>query len=944
MTCSPTRSPARRLVVPMKGRLRSLSLLALGLWATALAAAAGLSEAALRQACDASTSSRLLQAEQLPPHDAAVQMLEGEGGARALGDFIWAGLRPAEAGWRYRLYHAAMGRLQAAPDAPVQGFDATLELRDLGAHTPTGTQAWIGPGRRLALPPDLPTSTLRQWLRGQLLLVAEDTQGRVQQLSGLQPGALLDALYAAAEQAPALGLSPRAAGGFDLRLWAPTARQVHLCHYPEAEGVAGRVQALRRDAATGLWQGALPASARGGYYSYLVEVQVRGLGRVLNRVTDPYSLSLNADSRRSFIVDLADPAYKPPGWDALRPPARVSGNTDMVVYELHVRDFSRDDASVSPARRGRYEAFTETGSLGTQHLRRLSEAGLTDVHMLPVFDIASVPERACVQPKVPAKAPPDSEAQQAAVVAQAGRDCFNWGYDPWHFNAPEGSYASDANEGGRRILEFRRMVQALAGIGLRTGMDVVYNHTAAAGQHEQSVLDRVVPGYYQRYDARGRIERSTCCDNTATERRMMGRLLLDSVLLWAREYRIASFRFDLMAHQPRALMERLQTRLRAELDHAVPLIGEGWNFGEVADGARFVQASQLSLPGSGIATFSDRGRDALRGGGASDAGAQMVSRQGWLNGQFYAPNALGGGASREDLMRSADLLRLALAGSLRDYELQGWDGQRRRGAQIDYAGQPAGYAAAPGEVVNYADNHDNQTLFDLNALRLPLDTSREDRARVQVLGMALTAFSQGVAYFHAGVETLRSKSLDRNSYDSGDWFNRLDWSLQTNHFGTGLPPRPDNAAHYPWMRPVLARADEIRPEPAQIRWTVAAFADLLRLRASSRLFRLDSAEQVRQRLRLHNTGPAQQPSLLVGELDGRGLPGAGFQRLLYAINADLKPQALDLPETRGQAWRLHPVHLALEAADRRPREQARFEPERGRFEIPARTALVYVLD
>jgi pullulanase/glycogen debranching enzyme len=858
------------------------------------------------------------------------------------GRLLWAGLTAMPDGARFRLYHSRVGGLSALPGQPVGGADAVLPLQALGAHRPGGSAAWVGPGQRLALD----TAALRrlpELLRGQLLLVREDARGRVLDATHLQPGPLLDELYAAAEQAGELGVSLDARQT-RFKLWAPTARRVLLCRYAGAEAAAAEVLPLRRDAATGLWSLQGPGSWRGGYYSYLVELQVRGLGRVLNRVTDPYSVSLNADSRRSYIADLADPALKPPGWDALRPPARVRGNTDMVVYELHVRDFSRDDAAVPADKRGRYEAFAESGSLGMQHLRRLSAAGLTDVHLLPVFDIASVPERGCAVPAVPAAAG-DSEAQQAAVAAVAARDCFNWGYDPFHFNAPEGSYASDANDGARRVLEFRRMVQALAGAGLRTGMDVVYNHTAAAGQHPQSVLDRIVPDYYQRYDAAGRIERSTCCDNTATERRMMGKLMLDSVLLWAREYRIASFRFDLMAHQPRALMEQLQARLRAEIPYPVPLIGEGWNFGEVANGARFVQASQLSLNGTGIATFSDRGRDALRGGGASDGGADMVRRQGWLNGLFYAPNHLGGvggAATREQLLRSADLLRVGLAGSLRDYELQTFDGSVTRLAQIDYAGQPAGYVSAPGEVVNYADNHDNQTLFDLNALRLPQDTPREERARAQLLGMAVTAFSQGVAYFHAGIETLRSKSLDRNSYDSGDWFNRIDWRLEDNFFATGLPPKADNAAHYEWMRPVLANP-LIKPEPAQIRWTAAAFADLLRIRASSTLFRLDSAAAVQQRLRLHNTGPAQIPTLLVGELDGRGLEGAGFERLLYFINAAPEAASLELPAARGLAYALHPVHLAPEAADRRPLEQARFEPASGRFLIPGRTALVYAL-
>src|SRR5690606_18236048 len=285
-------------------------------------------------------------------------------------------------------------------------------------------------------------------------------------------------------------------------------------------------------------------------------------------------------------------------------------------------------------------------------------------------------------------------------------------------------------------------VMALHRMGLRVGMDVVYNHTFASGQERGSVLDRIVPGYYHRLDATGLVETSTCCANTATEHAMMARLMIDSAELWVRHYRIDSFRFDLMGHQPRAAMEALQQRVNAAAGRHVQLFGEGWNFGEVADGARFVQASQLSLGGSGIGTFSDRARDALRGGSPGDSGRDRIARQGWLNGLGYAPNELTAGddpaQAREALLRAADLVRAGLAGTLRDYVLDTVDGPRPLHA-VDYSGQPAGYAHSPDEVVNYVENHDNETLYDLNAYRLPLDTPAAERARVQVLGMATTA-------------------------------------------------------------------------------------------------------------------------------------------------------------------------------------------------------------
>ena len=536
----------------------------------------------------------------------------------------------------------------------------------------------------------------------------------------------------------------------------------------------------------------------------------------------------------------------------------------------------------------------------------------------------------------------DSAAPQAATTSSAATDCFNWGYDPLHFNAPEGSYATDADDGARRIRELRQMVMALHAAGLRVGMDVVYNHTSASGQHAQSVLDRIVPGYYHRLNAQGMVERSTCCDNTATENLMMGKLLQDSVTLWAQQYRIDSFRFDLMAHQPRALMQALQTRLKQVTGRSIQLIGEGWNFGEVANGARFVQASQLSLNGSGIGTFSDRGRDAVRGGNAGDSGEALLRNQGYTNGLVYDPNTFAQ-ATQQDLLRSADLVRVGLAGSIRSFSLQTFGGQRKPLADIDYAGQPAGYASEPSEVVNYVENHDNQTLFDNNVFKLPPATNTEDRVRVQMLALAINSFSQGVAYFHAGSDILRSKSMDRNSYDSGDWFNRLDWSLQTNYFGTGLPPIADNGETWPLMQALLADT-HLRPTPGDIRLARDMFQDLMRVRSSSTLFHLRTAADIRQRLRFDNTGPNQNPVVQVGHLDGRNYPGSVFKELLYFVNVDKQAQTIALPQEAGKPYHLHPVQAARRAADARVRDDARFDRASCRFMLPARSSVVYVVD
>ncbi len=879
----------------------------------------------------------------------------------------WPGTNLGNTAGRFKLYYSANGQLIASRGAAVVGADGSIGLdatptpiannRSL-AHAPSNFK-YVPDGIVLSIPKRY-TTVIPVLLRQQVILVGEDASGRVMDSTMLQIAGALDDIYAEAGNANDLGvklIQPGAPSGrTQFKLWAPTARAVSVCIYESGAGKAIAHEAMHADIARGIWSLNRPTDLSGNYYKYIVEVFVNGVGVVRNSVTDPYSISLTTDSTRSYIANLNTADLKPDDWGKSTEVKKIVASTDMVIYELHVRDFSINDSTVSAAKRGKYLAFTETGSNGMKHLKALADAGLTDVHLLPVFDFSSVPESGCVAaPFAPATAPdsaaldPAGEAPQAAIVAAAEKDCFNWGYDPYHFNAPEGSYASDAADGARRILEFRQMVAALHRAGLRVGMDVVYNHTAASGQKEKSVLDRIVPGYYHRLNEKGAVEQSTCCENTATENTMMGKLMIDSVVLWATQYQIDSFRFDLMGHQPRAVMLALQQRVNRATGRKIQLIGEGWNFGEVADGKRFKQASQLSLNGSGIGTFSDRARDAVRGGGAADTGDSLVKNQGYINGLSYDPNELNrsnDGASKEksasSLLRAADMVRVGLAGSIRNYLTSTADDTEKLLSAINYNGQPSGYVSEPGEVVNYVENHDNQTLFDINAYRLPLSTSTADRARVQMLGAAITAFSQGVAYFHAGIDTLRSKSMDGNSFDSGDWFNRLDWTYTDNYFGVSAPPKKDNAAQYDLIKTRLANPS-IKPAPADIAWTRDMFRDLLRIRSSSTLFRLKSAAEIKNRLRFYNTGSQQNPVVIVGHLDGLGLAGSNYSALMYFINVDKTAQTIALPDEKNKAYVLHPVHLSSGAADKRPATSARYERGSGKFTIPPRTALVYVV-
>lgn len=850
----------------------------------------------------------------------------------------------------FALYASASGQLRIQKGQAVSGGNLKIKT-DIATTAPSAEirQQYKFIGEGVLLRHQLSAQTLANLLRQQLILIQEDERGNVIDFTHIQIVGVIDDLYQTATEESALGVTIASSStgsskqlSTSFRLWAPTAQQVSVCIYKTGNSRAQTLMSMSLNQQNGIWTSSVNQDLSGSYYRYLVDVFVPGAGLIRNSVTDPYSISLTSDSRLSYIADLQSAALKPANWGQHKIPERVKIPTDMTIYELHVRDFSINDSSVRPAYRGKYLAFTEPASAGMRHLQALSAAGITDIHLLPIFDIATIPERRCQTPAV--SGGENSLRQQAIIQAHADEDCFNWGYDPYHYNAPEGSYASNADDGATRILELRKMVMALHQAGLRVGMDVVYNHTAFAGQHPRSVLDRIVPGYYHRLNAQGKVEDSTCqpCGNTATENRMMAKLMSDSVRLWAREYKMDSFRFDLMGHQPRAVMEDIKAALRADNGKEIQLIGEGWNFGEVANGARFVQASQLALQGSQIGTFSDRARDAIRGGGHGDNPAAIVQNRGYINGLLEAADASPPQSQQKKaLLLSADMVRLGLAGSLAGYRMQTADGQTKKLSDIDYNGQLAGYASSPAEVVNYVENHDNQTLFDINAFRLPVNTSHEDRARVQVLGLGLTAFSQGIAYFHAGSDILRSKSLDGNSYNSGDWFNRLDWTYQQNYFGSGLPYKKEHARFYPIMRQLLSDP-QIKPRRQDIAMSRDAFRDLLRIRSSSALFRLPNSAEIQQRLRFFNTGPEQNPAVIAAHLNGENLEAANFKAVMYFINASNQEQSLLIPEQQGHHLQLHPVHLMPGAGDQRIASEARFMRESGSFILPARSVVCFV--
>jgi pullulanase-type alpha-1,6-glucosidase len=846
-------------------------------------------------------------------------------------------------GAEYRLYFSAEGALELTNEGITGGDYITLRADRGGLsaeqiarfpHLADYTALKIS-SDDLARVPDI--------LRGQIAIQSTYNRGIVQDATGIQFPGVLDDVFAYDGDLGIVwdGDTP------SLHVWAPTAQNVSLLLFDDSTTEESEILPMNFDAETGVWSIDGAPNWKGRYYLYEVTVYMPSERAVVtNRVTDPYSVSLAMNSTRSQIVDLTEIAAL---WDEMAVKPALAAPEDIVLYELHVRDFSIFDQTVPAEHRGTFLAFTHSDSDGMRHLSALAQAGLTHIHLLPVFDIATVNEDASQRQEpdyeLLLSLPPDSDQQQAIIEPLRELDGFNWGYDPYHYTVPEGSYATDP-DGIIRLLEFRQMVEALNSAGLRVVMDVVYNHTNSAGNSDRSVLDRIVPGYYHRLNNQGRVETSTCCPNTATEHRMMEKLMIDSLVTWATVYRVDGFRFDLMGHHMVDNMLRVREALDALTleEHGVDgsqiyVYGEGWNFGEVADNARGVNATQINLAGTGIGTFNDRLRDAVRGG--SPFGG--LQEQGFSSGLFNQPNGITPGTEEEQrarLLAFSDQIRVGLAGNLRDYAFVSASGELVTGADIDYNGQPAGYTLDPQEHIVYVSAHDNETLFDAIQMKAPPDAPMALRVRMHNLAMSITALSQGVPFFHAGDDMLRSKSVDRDSYNSGDWFNRLDFTYTWNNWGAGLPPADKNQERYGVVAPLLANPD-LRPTRADILNGVDHLREMLAIRSSSPLFRLRTAQDVIDRLTFHNTGADQIPGVIIMALDdtiGENIdPTYAFAVVVF--NATPETRSITVDALAGIPLGLHQVQVT--SYDPVVRE-ANFDIPSGTFTVPAYTTAVFV--
>jgi pullulanase len=502
-----------------------------------------------------------------------------------------------------------------------------------------------------------------------------------------------------------------------IRIYAPTAEAVQLHLYKAGIG-ENLIKALPflKDI-NGTWKIELPGNNSGLFYT----VQTRTNGAWRQETTDPYAKAVGVNGDRAQIVDLT--TTNPAGWEKDLSPQFTNDNAmqDAVLYELHVRDASIHESS-GIKHKGKFLGLAEMNtkndhgqSTGLQHIKEL---GVTHIHLLPIFDFNSIDETIKDNPK------------------------YNWGYDPKNYNTPEGTYSSDAYEPSVRIKECKQMIAAIHKAGLGVVMDVVYNHTSLS---EGSNFHQLVPGYYHRMKKNGSFADASACGNeTASEKPMMRKFMTESLLYWVKEYHIDGFRFDLMGIHDIETMNEIASALR-KIKPDILLYGEGWAASspmlEKEKLASKINVSELDK----IAVFSDDIRDGIKGYVFED------SATGFVNGNTTL----------------TETVKFGIVGAMSHPQV---DMQKSMYVKTPYASQP-------GQVINYADCHDNLILWDkLNVSAI--HASREQKVRMHQMALGLVLTSQGIPFIHAGTEFLRTKHGVENSFKSPDSINAIDWNLK----------------------------------------------------------------------------------------------------------------------------------------------------------------------
>ncbi|WIK98435.1 type I pullulanase [Bacillus bombysepticus] len=483
------------------------------------------------------------------------------------------------------------------------------------------------------------------------------------------------------------------------RLWAPTASEAKLVTYKNWNDKIG-AEINMQQGEKGTWTAELKGNQKGLFYTYKVKI-----GDKWTEAVDPYVRAASVNGDKGAVVNLEE--TNPKKWKANKKP-KFKNPEDAIIYELHVRDLSIQPES-GIKQKGKYLGVTEKGTKGPEGVKtgldHIKDLGVTHVQFLPIFDYASVNEETLNEPQ------------------------YNWGYDPKNFNVPEGSYSTNPYEPTVRITELKQMVQTLHDNNLRVVMDVVYNHMYNAAE---SNFHKLVPGYYYRYNEDGTFANGTGVGNdTASERKMMRKFMIDSVTYWAKEYNLDGFRFDLMGIHDYETMNEIRKAVN-QIDPSIILHGEGWDLNTPL--AAELKANQKNAEKmKGIAHFNDNIRDGLKGSVFEE------KENGFVNGK----------QNMEDRIKKGIT------------------------AGIDYDTNSSTYQD-PEQVLTYVEAHDNHTLWDKLELTNPGD-SEEVRKQMHKLSSSILLTSQGIPFLHAGQEFMRTKYGDHNSYKSPDSINQMDW-------------------------------------------------------------------------------------------------------------------------------------------------------------------------
>lgn len=500
------------------------------------------------------------------------------------------------------------------------------------------------------------------------------------------------------------------------RIWSPAAEEAELMIYPEDYTNTLILRNSMQKSNDGTWVATIMGDKKELLYTFRVKVN----GKWLDNVPDPYAKAVEMNGKKAMLIDLGE--TNPPGWANDKSPA-FKNSTDAIIYELHVRDASIA-ANSGIKNKGKFLGLTEKGtknadglSTGLDHLKEL---GVTHVHLLPCYDFNSVDETK-----------PGSQ--------------YNWGYDPLNYNVPEGSYSTNAYDGVTRIKEFKQLIKTFHENGLRVVMDVVYNHTALT---ETSNFNQLVPGYYYRQTKDGKFSNATACGNeTASERPMMRKFMLESVLYWVKEYHVDGFRFDLMGVHDIETMNLISRELH-KIKPDILLYGEGWTAGAspLPDSLRALKANAYKL--DRIAVFSDDIRDGIKGSVFDHADKGFASGKPGME----------------------ESIKFGIVASCKHPQVDY--------SKVNYSKKP--YAAQPYNTITYCECHDNHVLWDKLTISAK-DATEEEREEMQKLALSIVLTSQGISFLHAGSEFLRSKKGEENSYKSPDSINAIDWSLKTKN-------------------------------------------------------------------------------------------------------------------------------------------------------------------